>query len=140
MRAFRKMLYGLLLSAILFAGCTEQQMQEIDKAAVATKEITGAGEQFMESPAGQYVSPDLKFGIALGGFVISSLVNAWQEWRLKNMTKTTKAIVKGIETAEKESSGNPPKAKSIKANIEAEMKATKIYDRGNKIVDKLKIA
>lgn len=144
MRPFGKILYGLFVSVILLLclgndGC-EQQMQQIDKAAEVTKQITIEGEQVLESPVGQYVPPDIKFWVVLGGALASGLANAWQEWRNQNMKKTTKAIVKGIEKAER-SETNPPLATAgIKAAIAEEMKAAKIYDRGNKIVDKLKIA
>ena len=138
----RRLWYVTVILVILSIGaaCTEQQQQQVDKAAQATKDVTVEGEKILQSPVGQYVPPDIKFWIVLAGAMASGMANAWQEWRLKNMTKTTKAIVKGIESAEK-SEKNPPLASTnIKAAIFEEMRTAKIYDRGNKIVDRLKIA
>ena len=54
------------------------------------------------------------------------------------MKKTTKAIVKGIEAAEKQQKPNP--TNPIKTAIGKEMTAAGIFDRGNQFVDRLKIA
>lgn len=146
MNVFKKILYGLCLSAILLVclgsdGC-EKEFERIDKTAQATKEITVEGEKFIESPAGEYIPPEIKQAIGVVGALALILANGWQAWRNQTMKKTTKAIVKGIEDAENLSnmSGNSKSPNSVKDCIEAEMKAAKIFDRGNKIVDKLKIA
>jgi len=71
--------------------------------------------------------------------LVSGLVLTWQELRNRNMKKTTRAIVKGIENT-----ANPDKATSeVKANIADEMRkqgGDKFYAKANKIVDRLKIS
>lgn len=128
----------ILIVLSISSSCTEEQMQQVDKAAETTKKVTVEGEKILESPTGQYVPPDIKFIVVLAGALASGLANAWQEWRLKTMTKTTKAIVKGIEKSTDPEAGHS--TDEIKNAIADEMKAAKVYDRGNKIVDRLKIS
>ena len=54
------------------------------------------------------------------------------------MTKTTKAIVKGIEKSADQVQTNP--ANPVKEAIGKEMRAAGIYDQANQLVDQLKIA
>lgn len=137
----RRLWYVTVILIVLSIGaaCTEQQMQQADKVAQATKDVTVEGEQLLQSSAGQYIPQDIKLMIGMGGAIALGAANAWQAWRNQNMKKTTKAIVKGIENT-----SNPDKPTSeIKANIAEAMIAEggqKFYDRANKIVDKLKIA
>lgn len=136
MRLFRIFLYGLVVSGIFIASCSEEQKQEIDKAAISTKQIAESSEQLLGSPAGEIIPPDIKLWIILGGALASGAANAWQKWRADEMKQTTKAIVKGIEVAEAQ---NNPQASTVKSNIKTAMKLTGNYDRCNKIVDKLKV-
>lgn len=57
------------------------------------------------------------------------------------MTKTTRAIVRGIERTDKaHREANPNPAADVKASIGVQMEAAGIKSAGNKIVERLKIS
>lgn len=138
---FNGVIVGIILGIIggIFAGCNEQQLRRGDQIA----DRVGVGAQgvqaFLDTPAGQLIPPHLRLLAVLGTGLASGLVITWEEWRNRQMKKTAKAIVKGIEISER--AKNP--APDVKKNIAAEMMnqgGQKFYDRANKIVDRLKIA
>jgi len=139
----RFLAFCVTVSAILLivlCGC-EELLRRGDKAADATKDLAGTGEQFLQTPTGQALPGQVKLYAAGGIALASILANGWQEWRNKGMKKTTKAIVQGIESAAKAAdpaSENPVAA--VKAAIGDQMKAAGCYDRGKKIVNQLKIS
>jgi len=134
----KKMIFLIICGAALFAGCSEQQMRQADKVAADVKTITAGTEAILASPAGQMIPPDWRLYGLLGIMLANGVIIGWEEWRNLMLKKTTKAIVRGIE-----SSSNPDKAASeVKDNIQMEMLqqgGRKFYIRANKIVDTLKI-
>jgi hypothetical protein len=121
----------------LFAlGCEEQQLERADRIVADANSIISAGGAILQSPAGALLPPGFQLYGAAGIAIASIILNSWQKVRANLMTKTTKAIVKGIESAEtKQNPSNP-----IKVAIGNEMRAAGIYDKGNLIVDQLKVA
>lgn len=75
---------------------------------------------------------------AIAAIIASLGFNVYQKYTGGIMKKTTKAIVKGVEAAEKQQKSNP--ANPIKTAIGKEMTAAGIFDRGNQLVDRLKVA
>ena len=127
-----------ILTLLALAGC-EDFLRTGDELIADANKVAGGARAILESPAGQMIPPDLKLYGLLGIAIINGVVIGWEEWRNKQMKKTTKAIVKGIEQA-----SNPEKATSeVKVNIAEEMRkqgGDKFYAKANKIVDKLKIS
>ena len=125
---------GVLL---LLPGCDESQLERMDRIVADANNITATGGLLLESPAGAMLPPDLRLYAAAGVALASIAVNSWQKVRSVLMTKTTKAIVHGIELADKPKT-NP--MSQVKRSIETEMKLAGVLDRGNKLVDRLKLA
>ncbi|MBA7518568.1 hypothetical protein ES705_10639 [subsurface metagenome] len=125
---------GVLL---LLPGCEEKQLERTDVIVGDVNDIVAGVGALMESPAGAMLPPDLKLYGAVGLALASIGVNSWQKVRSVLMTKTTKAIVKGIELADKPKT-NP--MSKVKESIETEMKLAGVLDRGNKLVDRFKLA
>jgi len=117
-------------------GCDEF-LQKGDEIIHDVNDVAASARVLLDSPAGQLIPPDLKLYGLLGIGLANGLIIGWEEWRNRQMKKTAKAIVKGIEQLD-----NPDKANEIKANITNQMikqGGQKFYDRANKIVDRLKI-
>jgi hypothetical protein len=74
---------------------------------------------------------------AIAAIIASLGYNIFQMHKGGIMKKTTKAIVKGIELADKPKT-NP--MSTVKKSIKAEMELAGIYDKGNQLVDQLKVA
>jgi len=119
-------------------GCEEKQLQPIDKLVTDANNIVTAGGAILQSPAGDLLPPLWQVIGALAIAIGSILVNGWQKVRANLMKKTTKAIVKGIEAAEQVEKPNP--TNPVKAAIGDQMRAAGIYDKGNEIVDLLKVS
>lgn len=132
-----KRLAILAITLIAIAGCDEKQRRQIDQIAMDVNQWTDVGRQVLESPAGRTIPPPIGLIAASVIAVASGAVNGWQKYRGNQMKKTTKAIVRGIEKAEKEVEGNP--ISLVKQSIAKEMRTARIFDQGNKIVDTLKI-
>ena len=74
---------------------------------------------------------------AIAAIIASLGFNIFQKRKGDVMKKTTKAIVKGIESAEKEQKPNP--MNPIKVAIGRELRAAGIYDQGDQLINQLKI-
>jgi len=127
-----------LTAALFVAGCTEEQIRDIDKKVsdvnnAATIITSTAGD----TPIGAMLPADWKLYLAMAATVTSGAANIWQKLRGDLMKKTTKAIVKGIEATVPKRTANP--GDPVKANISANMKEAKIYDKANLLVDKMKL-
>jgi len=122
----------------IFSGCDEQQIGRIDRIVTDANDVVSGVGAVLKSPAGAMLPPGLQLYGAIAVAIASVGVNAWQKIKGDLMKKTAKAIVKGIELAERELEPNP-KSK-IKEAIGTEMKLAGVYDRGNKLVDQLKVA
>jgi hypothetical protein len=123
-------------------GCNEAQRQEVDAIVADVNTVTVGARALLQSPAGQAIPTPVK---EIAGLVVGLLgggVATWTEWRRRTMAKTTKAIVRGIEQVDREHRAANPEnpAKEIKDRIGANMLALGVRDRGNKIIDRLKIS
>jgi len=118
-------------------GCNEEQLKEIDQTVADANSIADAVSAALQSPAGALLPPGFQLYGAAGIALVSIALNSWQKVRSILMTKTTKAIVKGIEAAEKGNKPNP--TNHIKDAIRTEMILAGVYDSGNQLVDRLKI-
>lgn len=136
----KKVIFFNILIVALLLGC-EDVLQKGDEIVRGLDAAAGGTQAVLESPAGQMIPPDLKLYGLLGIGLANGLVIAWEEWRNKQMKKTTRAIVKGIDRT-----SNPDLALAnteVKANIADEMRrqgGDKFYARANKIVDRLKVS
>ena len=124
-----------LLIIVGHISCTQ-----LDKALSDANTIAETTQTVIDSPAGQLAPPDIKLYASLGASAVLAAAAAYKQWRLSQMSKTTKAIVRGIESADlqplSEGQGNP--SGSVKPAIAAEMRKLSVYDAGNKIVDRIK--
>jgi len=123
----------------LFAvtGCNETQLRQADQVVADANNIVSAVGGVVYSPAGALLPPGFQLYAAAGIAIASIALNSWQKVRANLMTKTTKAIVNGIESAGKETKPNP--TNPVKVAIRAEMITAGIYDKGNQLVDQLKV-
>jgi len=132
------MILILAAAAVAFvAGCEEEQWAAADRIVTDANAWAGQGRQVLQSPAGQTLPPDIRLYGTLATSLILGGAAAYKQWRLSQMSKTTKAIVRGIEAAEKEITVNP--TNPVKAAIAVEMRKAGVFDAGNKIVDRLKV-
>ena len=139
-KIWKKNIFWIIVIIVAcFVGCNEEQLLQVDEFARDVNEVATGTRTILESPAGAMIPTELKIFGVLGIALASGLVNTYQEWRNRNMKKTARAIVKGIENT-----SSPDKATSeVKSNIADEMLkqgGDKFYARANKIVDKLKIS
>jgi hypothetical protein len=118
-------------------GCEEQQIEDIDRFVKDANEVVSGVGAVLESPAGALLPPNLQLYGAIAVAIASVGVNTWQKIKGNLMKKTTKAIVKGIELADKPKT-NP--MSTVKKTIKAEMELAGILDKGNQLVDQLKVA
>ena len=136
-RAKRLMLWvgvGMGIGLVILAGC-----EAMDRFVTDANNVASTTKTVLDSPAGQALPPP----IGLYGGIATTLVMAgaatYKQWRLSQMSKTTKAIVRGVETAHwksmAEEAENP-----TKTAIAVEMRKLGVYDAGNKIVDRLKVS
>lgn len=120
-------------------GCEEQQLERIDVIVGDVNDIVaGVGALLESPPAKAFLPPGFQLYGAIGVAIASVGVNAWQKIKGNLMKKTTKAIVKGIEKGQVDPKTNP--VSKIKAAIGQEMRTAGIYDKGNQIVDQLKVS
>ena len=124
----------LMFAAI---GCDETQLRQADRIVTDANSVVTAVGGVMQSPAGALLPPGLQLYGAAGIAIASIALNSWQKVRANLMTKTTKAIVNGIESAGKET--KPNQTNPVKVAIRAEMITAGIYDKGNQLVDQLKV-
>ena len=137
----RKVWFISILVTVTFAvgGCDERQLEQIDPIVRDANDIvTAIGELLESPPARAFLPPDMQVYGAVAIALASIAVNGWQQIRGNLMKKTTKAIVKGIESAGKVTKTNP--TNPIKESIRTEMILAGIYDKGNQLVDQLKVA
>lgn len=136
----KSMLFSLCVLCALcgFIGCTEQQLSQADRTAADVNNLIAAGQGLLATPAAAALPPDWRLYGSMALAAGSIAVGAYKQWRLTLMTKTTKAIVKGIEKSEDQVKTNP--SNPVKEAIRKEMRAAGIYDRANQLVDQLKIA
>ena len=129
---------GAVLAAV---GCNEQQMRQADQIVADVNDIAAGVGAVIQSPAGGMIPPPFKELAALGIMLATGGAATYQTWRKKQMAKTTRAIVRGIETIDREHrQANPNPARDIKNAIGVEMAAAGIKSAGNKIVENLKLS
>ena len=129
---------GIGLVILILAGC-----EALDRAASDANDVAAVGRQVIDSPAGRLLPPDVRLYGSLAVSVVMAGAAGYKQWRLAQMSKTTKAIVRGIEAAERQPGDEATVGKvvnPVKVAIAAEMRDFGIYDAGNKIVDRLKIS
>lgn len=131
-------LLSSVLCLLLFVGCTDEQLSQADRTAGDVNNLITAGQGLLATPAAAALPPDWRLYGSLVLAAGSIAVGAYKQWRLTLMTKTTKAIVKGIEKSEDQVKTNP--SNPVKDAIGKEMRAAGIYDQANQLVDQLKIA
>ena len=133
---------GILASIVIlmFAaiGCDETQLRQADRIVTDANSVVEAVGGMMQSPAGALLPPGFQLYGAAGIAIASIALNGWQQIRGNLMKKTTKAIVKGIEAAEKETKPNP--TNPIKTAIAAQMIKAGIYSQADDLVNQLKIS
>jgi len=134
-----------MLAIITFAGSCDMPdplSQAMDRAVTDVNSIATTGKAVLNSPAAQVIPPDLRLYAVLALNLLTGGAAGYKQWRLAQMGKTTKAIVRGIEAAETQDLSEPATnpSKPVKVAIAAEMRKLGVYDAGNKIVDRLKVS
>lgn len=79
-------------------------------------------------------NPAAQYG-AIAAVIASLGLNLFQKRKGDVMTKTTRAIVKGIEAAEKETKPNP--TNKVKKSVKTHLVAAGIYAQGDDLIRKL---
>ena len=124
------------------AGCNEAQRQTVDEIVADVNTVAVGGQAVLQSPAGAAIPSPAKeiAGLVIG--LAGAGVATWTEWRRRTMAKTTKAIVRGIEQVDRDHQTTNPTnpASEIKDRIALNMRALGVVDKGDKIVNKLKIS
>ena len=139
LKPMKHIFFSLCVLCVLCGfGCNDEQLERADRAAAGVGTAITTAEGILATPAGQALPPDWRLYGSLAVAAGSIALGAYKQWRLSIMTKTTKAIVKGIEKAEDQVQTNP--TNPVKEAIGKEMRAAGIYDQGNRLVDQLKIA
>lgn len=133
----KPVLFSLCVLCAL-CGCSEQQFSRADRTAADVNNLITAGQAILATPAAAALPPDWRLYGSMAVAAGSIVLGAYKQWRLTLMTKTTKAIVKGIERSEDQVKTNPKNP--VKEAIGKEMRAAGIYDQANQLVDQLKIA
>ena len=135
-----KVTFLTIITVLMFAaiGCDETQLRQVDQFVTDANSVVTAAGDVMQSPAGALLPPVFQLYGASAIALASIALNSWQKVRANLMKKTTKAIVKGVESAGKVSKTNP--ANQVKDSIRTEMILAGVYDKGNQLVDQLKVA
>ena len=133
----RSFLFWLFVGAgiglVILAGC-----EALDNAVQDANDWAVVGRDALDSPAGRGLPPDIRLYGSLAVNVLMGSAAAYKQWRLSQMGKTTKAIVRGIQAFEETT---PPASKpepSLKGAIATEMRKLRIMDTGDKLVDRFK--
>jgi len=137
MRFLRITLILGVLALVTFS-CDEEQLRQADRIVGDVNQVSTGARAVLESPAGKMVPDQARLLIELALGLVGAGAITYQKWRSGIMAKTTKAIVKGVEKVDRAGQDNP--VNPIKDSIGYEMRQAGIYDAGNKIVDRLKIA
>ena len=144
MKKVRFLMIIVILTFAAMLGCDERQLRQADQFVQDANSVVTAVGGVVQSPAGALLPPVFQLYGAAGIALASIIVNGWQQIRGNLMKKTTKAIVKGVDKLDKKNNPNPTVGDvvvgDLKKAIGAEMRAAGIYDRGNQLVDQLKVA
>jgi len=139
----KKWIFGIVIGVMLIVtpiGCDEEQLRTVDRVVSDVNSVSTGARAVLETPAGQAVPADIRLMIELALGLVSAGTIGWQKWRSGIMTKTTKAIVRGVEQTAP--AGNPdPDVRTnnlVKMNIQQQMIKAGVFDQGNRIVDRLK--
>lgn len=125
----------VLLTAMKAPAATVEKLAAIvDPIAATVGTVATAGKAVLDSPAGRLIPPDVKLYGSLALGLLMSGTAAYKNWRLAQMAKTTKAIVRGVEASEGTNEFTTKKA------IAVEMRKLGVYDTGNKIVERFKVS
>lgn len=127
---------GILAVTSQVAGC-----EAADKPVADINAVASGAHELLNSPAGQLLPADIRLYSSLAITALMAGTAAYKQWRLTQMGKTTKAIVRGIEATQPwqtEAGATVNPAGNVKTNIAIEMRKLKIFDVANDLVDRLK--
>ncbi|KKN24059.1 hypothetical protein LCGC14_0898830 [marine sediment metagenome] len=122
---------GAFIGLVILVGC-----EALDRTVRDVNDWAAVGGDVLRSPPGRALPPDIRLYGSLAVSLLMGGAAAYEKWRLSQMSKTTKAIVRGIEQAESAGPDNPKLP--VKTAIAAEMRKLGIFDIGNKLVDRFK--
>ena len=144
MAKLRRTLFWLVVSAAMLfgaAGCTEEQLLKIDKAAADANQAVHVPAAAAKAAPG-LIPPQAAAALELLGFAGVAAVALWQKIRasgaiakVDTLTATGKAIVRGVDNAGR---ANPEGVEHVKAEILAEMQRKGIEPEAREIVRELK--
>ncbi len=86
--------FVVAVSLLFVLGCTEEQMQQVDKVAVDVNLATQLGQVVLNAPAGMLIPPEIRWVFELIGGVAIGVVGAWAKYRERQRLKE---VVLGIE-------------------------------------------
>jgi hypothetical protein len=141
----RTLFWVVVSSAVLCAGCTEEQLRQVDRAvadANAAAHVPAAVASAANAAAPGIVPPQVQSILELLGFAGVAGVAVWQRIRasgalakVETLTATGKAIVRGVDNAGR---ANPEGVEHVKAEILAEMQRKGIEPEARETVRELK--
>ena len=105
----------------------------LQQGVAAAKDVLGA---VSDAATGKGGSAE-RYG-PLAALLASLAVNYFQKRKGDLMTKTTKAIVKGIEASEKQTKSNP--TNPVKMEIAGQLKRLGIYSQADDLINQLKVS
>jgi len=122
----------VLSAAMLFAGCTEQQLASADRAVADANRVAQAAKETAQGPAGPLIPVEGRAVLELIGILGAVGFTTWQQIRGKLLKRTAAAIVQAVEQLPPEIAG------PVKDEVKVQMLSREIYTRANPIVDQLK--
>jgi hypothetical protein len=135
-------LFWGVVSALLLcgaAGCTPEQLGQLDRAAGEVNAVGDAVTQISHGPAAGIIPPDVLAIMEIAGLGLAAAYAVWQRIRASGLLQknqdlavTIKAIADGIDA-----SGDKA-ADDVKAHVLAVMMQRRIYDRADRVVDSVR--
>ena len=125
---------AVLMTVLFFGcpGCTQDQVDKIDKAATDANTIGSAIDDIASGPAGDLLPPGVTAAVKGAAGAAAVAFGVWQQMRGRVLKQTGSALVAAVEGLPSEHQ------KQVKAAVKAEMKDREIYSKANAVVDKLK--
>jgi hypothetical protein len=136
----KRVLFLAMVSAALYAaGCETEDLQQVDRIVYDVNDAFSGAAEIADGTAGRLIPEPWRTALALLGFLGPAAIAIWEKIRAskileKNaeLTLTTRAIVQGVEAADEPHKGE------VKGLIGERMRAMRVYDTGDQIVEGLK--
>lgn len=127
-------LVGIMLGTIVLfaAGCTEQQVKIVDKAAEVGQAVVDSGQAVLDSPGGLMIPEPMRTGAEVVGAGISGLITFWLAKRSKIRGVVLKSVVQAVDKGVDQD--------DTKSAVKTNLKAAGVEYQGRKIIEQMKKA